>query len=116
MSHAKENSTAPSYSDIFAEVSSQEPHAATFKDVVRVLVLRNITVEGLDTYLKHQLYQRGIRAELTFGGYGAMAQDTLADDGLVASFAPDLVVLAITLDELDPDYGAPGWRKERAQT
>ena len=115
MSQAKPASTALSYSDIFAEVASQESHAAAFKDVVRVLVLRNITVEGLDTYLKHQLYQRGIRAELAFGGYGAMVQDSLADDGLVATFGADLIVLAITLDELAPAYGAPGWRRDQAQ-
>ena len=43
---------------VLAAVAAQERPASQFKDEVRVLVLRQLTVEGLDTYLKHHLFAR----------------------------------------------------------
>lgn len=110
------DSTQRAYSDIFAEVARLDDEAGAYPDAIRILVLRNITVEGLDTYVKHYLFPRRIRPEIVFGGYGTMMQDVLADDGLLSTFDPDVVVLALALEELDPSYGAPGWRSETAQT
>jgi hypothetical protein len=62
--------------------------------------LRNITVEGLDTFLKYHLYGGNIWPEIAFGGYGTMMQDVLAEDGLLQRKDADLVVLSLALDEL----------------
>jgi FkbH-like protein len=99
---------------VFTTVSRFE-REARFDHVTRVVLLRNITVEGLDTFLKFHLYQSAIGAEVVFGGYGTMMQDALADDGPFGRGDPDLVVLSLTLDEMDPAYGTPGWRADAAQ-
>jgi FkbH-like protein len=103
------------FSAAFAEVAAMEAEAATFKDEVKVLVLRQITVEGIDTLIKCHLYPQQIRPLIEFGGYGTMVQDVLAPDGPVARSDPDLIVLALALDALDQNYGSPGWKMESTQ-
>jgi FkbH-like protein len=107
--------SADSYSAVFAEVAAMEAKAATFSDEIRVLVLRQITVEGIDTLIKHQLYSQGVRPMIEFGGYGSMVQEVLAADGPVARNNPELIVLALALDSLDPKYGQPGWKMDDAR-
>jgi FkbH-like protein len=82
---------------------------------VRVVFLRNITIEGIEAFLKYHLYARGVRPEIAFGGYGTIAQDVLAADSLVARTDPDVIVLSLMLEELDPMYGTPGWRCDSAR-
>jgi len=108
--------TTPSASDlnaVFTTVSRIE-REARFDHSARVVFLRNVTIEGLDTFLKFHLYPSGIGAQTVFGGYGTMMQDVLAEDGPVRTAEPDLVVLSLTLAELDPGYGTPGWRADAA--
>jgi FkbH-like protein len=111
----KPNPARDGYSAVFAAVAATEDEAATFGDVIRVLVLRQITVEGIDTLIKHHLYPLRIRPIVTFGGYNTMAQDVLASEGAVTRSDPELIVLALSLDELDPTYGQPGWKYEVAR-
>ena len=112
----KPNPARDGYSAVFAAVAATEEEAATFSDEVRVLILRQITVEGIDTLIKHHLYPLRIRPLVTFGGYNTMAQDVLASDGAATRSDPELIVLALSLDELDPTYGQPGWRSDAART
>lgn len=107
---------ANDYAEVFAAVAAREQEAASYVDILRVLVLRNITVEGLDTLLKHHLHSLRIRAEVTFGGYGTMVQDVLRPEGAAAATRPDLIVLALSLDEIDPTYGRPGWTADAARS
>jgi FkbH-like protein len=100
------------YTALFAAVAAQASVVADFSDEVRVLVLRQITVEGIDTLLQHHLFPRRVRAVVEFGGYGTQIGDVLAADGPVARLKPELIVLALDLAELDPGYGQPGWRAE----
>ena len=46
--------SANGYSTVFAEVAAMEVEAATFKDEIKILVMRQITVEGVDMLIKHQ--------------------------------------------------------------
>ncbi len=100
---------ADGFGELLAAVAAMEEAARSFRDECRILFLRNITVEGIDTVLKHQLYSQGIRPLIDFGGYGTMVQDILAAGGAVADGDPELIVLALSLAELDADYGSPGW-------
>ncbi len=105
------------YDEVCASVAALEAQGFAAEDpapTVKVLVLRHITVEGFDTYLKHHLYRRQLRPQLSFSGYGATDAEVLASDGAVALAQPELIVLALALDELDPDYGQPGWTCDRA--
>src|SRR5258706_10081836 len=97
---------------LFPTVSRIERERTSFEHTVRIAFLRNITIEGLETFLKFQLYASSIRPEVAFGGYGTMMQDVLADDGLLQRKENDLVVLSLMLEELDPAYATPGWRAE----
>ena len=87
-----------------------EAEASGFADEIRVLFLRQITVEGIDALVKHRLLQDRIRTTVEFGGYGSMVQDVLAEDGPVATTNPDLIVLALSLEAMDQKYGQPGWQ------
>jgi FkbH-like protein len=97
---------------LFSTVARIEREQVSFDHRVKVALLRNVTVEGFETFLKYHLYPGGIRPEVAFGGYGTMVQDVLADDGLLRRSEMDVVVLALMLDELDPAYGTPGWEAE----
>ncbi len=103
------------FSSVVAAVAAMEAEAATFRDEIKVLVLRQLTVEGLDTLLKHHLYPQRIRPVVELGGYGTITQDVLAADGPLAIHDPGLIVLALALDDLDPDFGKPGWRSDGAR-
>ena len=73
-----------------------------------VRVLRHLTVEGLEPYLRWHAAADGLKVDLAFGGYGTLAQDLLEGD------SQDLLVLALDLGDLDPAYGGPGWTAGRA--
>jgi len=107
--------SADSYTSVFAEVAAMEKEAAGFKDEVKVLVLRQITIEGIETLIKHHLYSQQIRPIIEFGGYGTMVQDVLAAESVVSS-DPDLIVLALSIDALDQNYGSPGWTKDAVRS
>jgi len=95
---------------LFSAVSRMERDGRDLREQVRVVFLRNITIEGIEAFLKYHLYAQGVRPEIAFGGYGTIAQDVLAADSLVARADPDVIVLSLMLEELDPAYGTPGWR------
>ena len=87
--------------------------ATDFEHTVKVCVLRNITVEGLELFLKQHLLTDSIRPELVFGGYGTMVQDAMVEGGIVSQ--ADLVVLSLTLEELDPSCRGPGWHGDEVR-
>jgi len=86
-----------------------------FDRTARIVCLRNITLEGLETFLKFHLYQAGISADVVFGGYGTMTQDVLSDQTPARQSDTDLIVLALTLEELDAAYGTSGWHANAIQ-
>jgi FkbH-like protein len=108
--------TAPSdLNTLFSAVSRIEREGLPFAHSVKIAFLRNVTIEGLEAFLKFHLYPSSVRPEVVFGGYGTMVQDALAEDGLVQTAQADVIVLSLVLEELDPFYGTPGWRWETAQ-
>lgn len=105
-------SAAVDLNAILSTVSRIERQDTRFDHEIRIAVLRNVTVEGLSAFLKYHLYSSGIGASIAYGGYGTMMQDVLAADGLLAREEADLIVLSLSLDEIDPAYGTPGWRAD----
>src|SRR5215469_13003791 len=98
--------------EVFAGVMRVGRRASELEHQTQIVVLRNITVEGLDVFLKHHLFPQGIRPEVAFGGYGTMAQDVLRNGTTLKRAIGEarIVVLALALEELDTQYGSPGWR------
>jgi hypothetical protein len=87
-------------SSLFSAVSRMERESPDLSEQVRVVFLRNITIEGIEPFLKYYLYASGVRPAIAFGGYGTMAQDVLGADALVPRTVPDLIVLSLMLEEL----------------
>ena len=104
---------AESYPTVFAAVARMEKAAEKFADEISFLFLRNVTIEGIDVYLKYHLFNAGIRPRIEIGGYGTMNQDVLSPDGPLARGDPDVIVLALDPNEADPSCGLPGWKSER---
>jgi FkbH-like protein len=100
---------------LFSIVREMEREGRSFEDMINVLFLRNITIEGVESFLKYHLYSFGVRPEISYGAYGTMVQDVLAEDGLVQRTDPELIVLSLALEELDPAYGTVGWRAHAVQ-
>lgn len=101
--------------ELIAEVNRLEASAADFTLEASVLFLRNVTMEGIEPFLKHRLLTNDIRPKLTYGGYGSVRQDLVGSQSLVGKAKPDMLVLCLMLDELDLSYGLPGWNGTRAQ-
>lgn len=77
--------------------------------------LRNVTLEGIEPYLRYHMLTAGIRPDLVFGGYGSMRQDLMLPDSPLVKYGPDMLVTAFMLEELDPRYGLPGWNASHAR-
>lgn len=97
---------------LFSIVNRMERESRNLGEEARVVFLRNITIEGIEPFLKYYLYASGVRPNIAFGGYGGIAHDVLGVHGLAARSEPDLIVLSLMLEELDPAYGTPGWRSD----
>jgi len=99
--------------DVLAEVSRFEAIPEQPISEGRITLLRNFTIEGIEPYLKLQLYQSAIRPVVRFGGYDTVVQDLFKiKSGEVA--APDVLVLALVLENLDPAYNRMGWSADLA--
>ncbi len=113
-----ETISTPAVSDLntlYATVSRMEREGEGLADHASVFFLRNVTIEGIEAFLKYYLYGNGIRPVIAFGGYGTMTQDVLADDSPVFRAAPEVIVVCLMLEEFDPAYGKPGWRCDAAR-
>ena len=101
--------------ELIAEVDRLEASASEFTLGASVLFLRNVTMEGIEPFLKHRLLTNRVRPKLTYGGYGSVRQDLVGPQSMLGAAKPDVLVLCLMLDELDPSYGMPGWNCQRAQ-
>lgn len=82
----------------------------------RVHFLRNFTIELIEPFLKYRIYEAGIRPQISFGGYDTVYQELLdahSDFGQ-DTHSPDITVMSLMLDRLDPFYGSPGWNSSKA--
>lgn len=95
------------YNTLFA--SARALSTPTQQDPVHIAILRNVTIEGLELFLRLKLHSMGISSEVTIGGYGNIVQDILADKGSVKSADADVIVLSLVLPALDSSCRFPGW-------
>ena len=106
MNESLPTSATDNLGSLFSALNRVENEVRQFDAMVQVEVIRNVTIEGLDAFLKYHLYASSIRPEIAFGGYGTMVQEVLAEDGALQRKETDLIVSCLALDELDPAYGA----------
>ena len=102
-------------SDVIATADAMEARLADDAPSFRVGFLRNITIEGIEPYLRSRLLADGVRPELVYGGYGSLRQDLLNADSALRKEEVDLLVSSLTIEEIDPAYGLPSWTADRAR-
>jgi FkbH-like protein len=107
--------TPGNLADLIRRVNSMESSLSDSAPGIRFGFLRNITIEGIEPYLRFRLLDDGFRTRLAYGGYGALLQDVLQPDSPLRSQGVDLLVTAIMLEELDPAYGFPKWTAKLAR-
>lgn len=100
-------------SELQARVDSAERDNGGYDHSVRICFLRNFTVEGVEPFLKYHCYHAGIRPELSFGNYDMIRQEILEETSHIYSRSPDIIVLSLLLEQLDPEYLGGEWRCDR---
>lgn len=80
-----------------------------------IVFARNITIEGIEPYLKYALLTSGVKPMVTFGGYDLVRQEIGSPASAVSRAKPAIMVLALALEHLDPAFGLPGWTAGKVQ-
>lgn len=75
--------------------------------------LRNFTIELIEPFLKYRIYEAGIRPQVSFGGYDTIYQELLDTHPEQDTLSPDITVLSLMLDRLDPQHHHPGWNSDK---
>lgn len=78
-------------------------------DALRIHVLRNFTLDNLEPYLRYHLYHCGIKGCVTWGNYDTVYQDVISDGFKHDGESPDIIVLALMLEALEPDFEISDW-------
>jgi len=78
----------------------------------RIHFLRNVTIEGVEPFLKYYLVQSDINPTITFGGYDTVQQDLLDTQSPLKRESVDVLVLSLFLETLAPDYKMPMWKAD----
>jgi len=99
---------------LLAAIQEAEKAAEDWRADARVHVLRNYTTEPLDPYLSLHLLRDDILPTISHGGYGTIAQELLDPDSPIANSPPDIIVLSLLVEFVDPAISADGWTADTA--
>jgi len=91
---------------LLSAIDDAERFEAAWRAEARVHFLRNYTTEPLDPYLAFHLMRDDVRPTITHGGYGTIAQEVLDPESDVAKTPPDVFVLSLLVELLDPGAAA----------
>lgn len=100
--------------DILKYNQEREKDISSLLYSVKINFLRNFTVEGIEPFLKNNLYKSGIRPELVFGNFNNIQQEILDENSHIYSGNPDIIVVALCLWNLLPDKSFYGWKSDEA--
>ena len=99
---------------LIAAVDRAEAAGLDYVDTVRIRFLRNFTVEPIEPYVKFHVMRAAIQPTITFGDYDTAMQEALDAQSELRREPPEIIVLALELALLDPEYGAWGWSADAA--
>lgn len=83
--------------------------------VLGVAILRNYTVEAIEPLLKYLAFKSGLEPKVTIGEYDNVRQEVLNIDSHVYASKPDVIVLSLLVEHLDPGCLRSGWDPSRAR-
>jgi FkbH-like protein len=99
---------------LLAAVHEAEESDKAWRENASVHVLRNYTTEPLDPYLKFHLLRDDIRPTISHGGYGTIVQELIDEDSPIVTTPPDLIVLSLLIEFLDPTVSDEDWSADTA--
>jgi len=67
----------------------------------KIALLRNYSAEFIQPFLRFYFNRAGLRCNLQLGGFNTVEQDVLSGEAIADA---RLIVLSLTLDELEPDW------------
>lgn len=79
-------------------------------DPLKVTFLRNLTIEGIEPYLKYHFYRSGLATEVSFGAYDNIQQEVMSAD--YGQTLYDIVILSLWLSQFEPDHEITNWSAE----
>jgi FkbH-like protein len=83
---------------------------------IKIHFLKNYTIEGVEPFLKYQLYLSGITSNFVFGDYNLIRQEILSENShLYRDPQPDIIVISQILETLDSTFGDVSWTYEEAK-
>jgi FkbH-like protein len=106
------------FADYVKHAAALETEAASGTPL-RVAILRSYTCEPLEPVFKVRLLLDGYRPTCWFGGYNQYVQEILDSKSGLHAFKPNLVVLAVRIEEMIPAFveafgsrPAAAWRED----
>ncbi len=99
---------------LVAAIDRAEAAGIECSDSIRIHFLKNFTIEPIEPYLKFHLLREAIEPKISHGGYDSIIQEALDPGSELRVDSPEMVVLALELTLLDPDYGSYRWTANRA--
>jgi FkbH-like protein len=67
---------------------------------LNIAILRNVTIEPIETYLRYFAYEAGFNANVSFGKYDNIFQETVAGQGEIISDELDYILIFAQLETL----------------
>ena len=98
--------------DILAFNQKREAETSSFSYSVNINFLRNFTIEGIEPFLKNYLYKSDIRPDIVFGNFNNIQQEIFDNDSHIYSANPEIIVVAVCLENLLPDKSSFGWKSD----
>jgi FkbH-like protein len=99
---------------LLAAVSDAEAADLEWRADARIHFLRNYTTEPVDPYLTFHLLRDDIRATISHGGYGTIGQELLDPAGSGIAEPPDIFVLSLLVEFVDPAVDDDEWTADLA--
>jgi FkbH-like protein len=106
---------ASSLAGILETVRNAEAGAVEGLQPLRISVLRNYTVEGMLPLLKFHCLRSGLNPTITLGEYDNIRQEILDPGSHLYTSGPELIVLSVYLEHLDPACIEASWDPSVAQ-
>jgi FkbH-like protein len=91
-----------------------EKENTQFSHLVKISILRNYTIEGIEPFLKYHLYNSRINVLIHFGGYDTFIQEILDSSSCAHQFHPDIIILSLMLDNFTSRLDSLDWKSDEA--
>lgn len=107
--------TDASLASIIESVRNSEANPRSEHPTFRISILRNYTVEAILPLLKFHCFRNGVTPVITVGDYDNVQQEILNTSSHVYETKPDLIIVSLLLEHLDPASISVAWDSSAAQ-